>query len=145
MLVTEVMTRGLQRISASDSIRTAARLMREHDIGMLLVEDAQGKISGVITDRDIACRATAEGRDSSTPVEACMSHELLSCHAEDDLYDAVELMKRERVRRLLVRNWDGQPVGVLAQADVAQAIATYGLAGEMLQDISQPGGKHSQR
>ncbi len=145
MLVTEVMTRGLQRISASDSIRAAARLMREHDIGMLLVEDAQGEISGVVTDRDIACRATADGRDSDTPVAACMSHQLLSCHAEDDLYDAVELMKREQVRRLLVRDWDDRPVGVLAQADVAQAIGTYGLAGEMLQDISQPGDKHSQR
>jgi predicted transcriptional regulator len=144
MRVAEVMTRSLERVKPSDSISTAAQLMRERDIGMLLVEDQGGEICGLLTDRDIACRAVAEGMQADTPVEACMSREVLSCHTQDALYDAVELMKREKVRRLLVRDLDNKPVGVLAQADVSHGLGRYGLTGEMLEEISQPGSKHSQ-
>src|SRR5699024_6573787 len=97
-------------------------LMLAHDIGAVLVEDPQG-VCGIITDRDITCRAIAEGRAADTPVDACMSRDLLTCSTRDDLYDAVELMMREQVRRLLVLDLDERPVGILAQADVAEAIA----------------------
>lgn len=143
MEVIEAMTHGYQCVQPSDSIQAAAQLMLAHDIGAVLVEDVQG-ICGIITDRDITCRAVAAGSDPSTPVEACMSRDVLSCYTRDDLYDAVELMMREQVRRLLVLDLDEQPVGILAQADVADAIAPYGLAGEMLQQVSKPLGKHSQ-
>jgi len=144
MLVVEAMTRGYQRVQPSDSIRTAARRMLERDIGMLLVEQAAGEVCGIITDRDITCRAAADGKGADTPVAECMSSGLISCRTEDDIYDAAELMKREQVRRLLVRDLNGKPVGVLSQGDVAQAIASYGLASEMVEAISQPGGKHAQ-
>lgn len=143
MLVGEAMTRGIRGIQAGTSLRHAAQLMRDQDIGMVLVEGEQGDIAGLITDRDITCRAVAEGIAPEAPVEGVMSAEPISCHVDDDLYQAVEAMKQEKVRRLLVRNQDEEPVGVLAQADVAAAIATYGLAGEMLEEISQPGGRHS--
>lgn len=143
MRVVEAMTRGYRSVKPTDDIQTAARLMRENDVGALLVEAREGEVSGIITDRDITTRAIAEGRGSDTPVEACMSRELLSCHTDDGLYDAIRLMEREKVRRLLVRDLDEKPVGFLAQADVANAIADYGPAGEMVEAISQPGGKHS--
>lgn len=144
MRVVEAMTRGYESVKPSDDIRTAAQLMREHDIGVLLVEEREGEVSGIITDRDITCRAIAEGRGSDTPVEACMSRDLLSCHTNDGLYEAIELMKREKVRRLLVRDLDEKPVGVLAQADVANALNAYNPTGELVEALSQPGGKHSQ-
>lgn len=143
MQVIRAMTRGYESVRPADSIKTAAQRMLEHDIGALLVEDEQG-ICGIITDRDITCRAIAAGNSPDMPVEACMSPEVLTCHTHDALYDAVDLMMREQVRRLLVLDLDEKPVGFLAQADVAEAIAPYGLAGEMLQQVSQPGDKHSQ-
>lgn len=143
MQVIETMTRGYKSVRSTDSIKTAAQLMLAHDIGALLVEDEQG-VCGILTDRDITCRAVAAGQGPDTPVAACMSRELLTCHTHDALYDAVDLMMREQVRRLLVLDLNEQPVGILAQADVAAAIASYGLAGEMVQQISQPSDKHSQ-
>lgn len=144
MRVAEAMTHGYQRVKAADSIRSAAELMRYHNIGMLLVEDTEGEIRGTITDRDITTRALAEGATSDSPVERYMSADLISCHSDDGLYDAVELMEREQVRRLLVRGADERPVGVLTQGDVAIAIGTYGVAGELVEEVSQPSGKHSQ-
>lgn len=144
MQVIEAMTRQLQWVKPQDSIASAARVMRDHDIGTVLVEDAGGEVRGILTDRDIACRATAAGKDAKTRVADCMSPEPLACSAHDDIYDAATLMGREQVRRLLVRDLDGKAVGILAQADVAAAIAPYGPAAEMLEEISQPGGKHSQ-
>lgn len=144
MRVAEAMTHDHKQVRASDSIRHAAQLMGQHNIGMLLVEDDAGEIRGILTDRDITCRAVAEGAPSDTPVEACLSEQLISCHSDDGLYDAVELMEREQVRRLLVRDRNERPVGVLSQGDVAVAIGTYGVAGELLEKLSQPGDKHSQ-
>mgnify|MGYP001163250659 FL=1 len=143
MRVIEAMTHHCERLKASDSIRSAAQRMGEQDIGMILVEDSQGEMRGVVTDRDITCRAVAEGMSLDAPLEQCMSEELVTCHTQDSLYDAIELMKRERVRRLLVLDLDEKPAGVLAQADVAAAIASYGPAGEMIEEVSKPGGKHS--
>ncbi|RFA27941.1 hypothetical protein CAI21_13535 [Alkalilimnicola ehrlichii] len=74
-----------------------------------------------------------------------MTSKPVFCYADDDIYTAAEIMKREKVRRLLVRNHDQQPIGVLAQADLVAAIAPYGLAAETVAEISQPGGAHSQQ
>lgn len=144
MKVIEAMSHGYQKVTPSESIQRAAQLMREHGIGFVVVEE-DGEVRGALTDRDITCRAVAEGRGGDTPVSACMSPEPLFCHTQDDIHQAVELMEREKVRRLIVRDLDEKPVGVLAQADVSAAIGGYGLAAEMLQKISQPGGKHSQQ
>jgi predicted transcriptional regulator len=144
MQVSEVMNRHCETVPMNESLKTAAAHMREADIGMLLVEDGSGKISGIVTDRDLAVRGLADGKSPDSPVRECMSSELIACHAEDDLEQAAQLMEREQVRRLLVRDADERPVGVLAQADVARALGRSGLAGEVVEKISQPSGKHSQ-
>ena len=145
MKVKDAMSRHCERIKIDESIKTAAQCMRDKDIGMVLVEDDKGEICGLLTDRDIACRAIAEGWDSNAEIGSCMSGDVISCHEEDDLEQAADLMEREQVRRLLVRDVQGQPCGVLAQADVARALGRSPLIGEMLGEISQPTGKHSQR
>lgn len=104
----------------------------------------QDGLCRIVTDRDIVCRAVAIGLGPDAPVTACMSREPLTCRTTDTLYEAIELMMQQQVRRLVVLNLDGTPVGMLAQADVAAAMASYGLAGELLQRLSRPGGQHCQ-
>jgi predicted transcriptional regulator len=144
MQVREVMTTNCQTVKMTESLRAAAARMREDDIGMLLVEDDAGKICGIVTDRDIAVRGVADGAPPDAAVQQCMTPELVACRAEADLEEAAQIMEREQVRRLLVRDVDERPVGVLAQADIARALGRDKLVGEAVERISQPGGKHSQ-
>lgn len=75
---------------------------------------------------------------------SCITEDLVVCHEDDSLDDALRLMEQEQVRRLLVRDAGERPVGVLAQADIARTMGRSELVGEALQEISQPGGDHSQ-
>lgn len=143
MQVREVMSTDCQTVKMHDSLRAAAEHMRDDDIGMLLVEDDNG-IRGILTDRDIAVRAVASGVGPDEELASCITEELVACHEDDALEEALRLMEQEQVRRLLVRDANDRPVGVLAQADVARAMGRSELVGEALQEISQPGGDHSQ-
>jgi CBS domain-containing protein len=144
MQVREAMSTDCQTVKMHDSLRAAAEHMRDDDIGMLLVEDDGGGIRGILTDRDIAVRAVASGVGPDEELASCVTEGLVACHEDDNLEDALRLMEQEQVRRLLVRDSNERPVGVLAQADVARAMGRSELVGETLQEISQPGGDHSQ-
>jgi predicted transcriptional regulator len=144
MRVSEAMSRDCQAVRSNQSLREAAQQMRDHDIGMLFVNDDQGRVAGLITDRDIAVRAVAEGRDANSQVSDFMTRDVLSCYEDSDLEEAVQLMEEQQVRRLLICNRSDEPIGVLAQADVAQALGRAPLTGEALREISKPGGRHSQ-
>jgi CBS domain-containing protein len=137
MQVRDAMTPECKCIRTHDSLREAATLMRDCDIGMLLVEDAQGGF-GVITDRDIAVRGVAEAASPDEPVERFMSRGVISCGLNAELQEAAHLMEQEQVRRLLVTDEKGRPCGVLAQADLARVSGRSELIGELLQEISQP-------
>lgn len=134
--VREAMTPGVRSVSPTDSLREAAQAMREQDVGSLpVVED--GRVVGIITDRDIVVRAVAEGVDPRTAtVGDVTSGDLVTVEPDEDLDDALKLMAQHRVRRLPVVK-DGRLVGVVAQADVALE-ANDKDAGEMLAEISQP-------
>ncbi len=144
MQVRDIMSTNCETIKIRDSLQAAAQHMRDADVGMLLVEDDQGKICGVLTDRDIAVRAVAAGVDPNQEIQACTTNEIVACSEDDTIEQAAQLMEREQLRRLLVRDTKGQPVGVLSQADIARALGRSELVGEVLHDISRPGGKHSQ-
>lgn len=144
MRVSEAMTRDFEAVRMHASLREVARQMRDKDIGMMFVNDEQGRVAGLITDRDIAVRAVAEGRGADEKASEFMSRDIITCYEDEDLEEAARLMEEQQVRRLMVCNRQDTPVGVLAQADVAQALGSAGLTGEVLQEISRPGGKHSQ-
>jgi CBS domain-containing protein len=144
MKVSEAMSNRCETVKIKESLQAAARHMRDADIGMLFVEDENGEFCGVLTDRDIAVRAVAAGVDPKQEIQACITNDLISCHEDDSVEDAAKLMEREQVRRLLVRDASERPVGVLAQADLARVLGRSDLVGEVLHDISRPGGKHSQ-
>ncbi|MDQ4048922.1 MAG: CBS domain-containing protein [Actinomycetota bacterium] len=117
--VNEVMTHDPQIVNAGDTLAEAARVMREADVGPVLVVDDGGAVAGILTDRDIVVRAVADGRDPrSTPVREACSADLVTLTPDGDLDDAARLMREHDVRRLPVVQ-DGRPVGILSLGDLA--------------------------
>ena len=116
--VEEVMTRNPKTLSADDPVIEAARIMRADDIGDVVVTE-DGRVAGIVTDRDIVVRVVADGRDpSSTPVrEACTTGvEALEPDASVD--DALGKMRDADIRRLPVVEGD-RPIGIVSLGDLA--------------------------
>ena len=135
--VRDAMTPGVQTVQLSDTAAEAARLMRDNDIGSLPVLGDNGAPVGVITDRDLAVRLVAEGKDANaTRVEEVCSGELVTVGAEVSLDEALQRMAEHKVRRLPVVD-DGRLVGMLAQADIALEESAK-KAGELLEQVSEP-------
>lgn len=119
MKVSEIMTHGVACIAPQESLLSAALLMKKHDIGIVPVCDESGRISGILTDRDIVTRGIAEGRDTSTtPASECMTHGVICVAPDADVKEASELMARSRVRRLPVVQ-DDAVLGMLSLGDIA--------------------------
>lgn len=116
--VNEVMTHDPQTVDAGDTLAEAARVMREADVGPVLVLDG-GRVAGILTDRDIVVRAVADGRDpQSTHVREACSADLVTLTPDQSIDDAVRLMREHDVRRLPVVQ-DGRPAGILSLGDLA--------------------------
>jgi CBS domain-containing protein len=133
--IQEAMTPNPTTIEPATPAREAARTLKAEDVGALpIVED--GKLVGVITDRDLAIRVLAEGKDVNTPVSEIASKDIVTVDPQQSLEEAARLMAEHQVRRLPVVEEDGKLVGILAQADVAQT-GHDTLTGEVVQQISQ--------
>jgi CBS domain-containing protein len=133
--VQEAMTSNPTAITPDTTAQEAARLMKTEDVGALpIVED--GRLTAVITDRDLAIRLLAEGRGTETTVREVASQDLVTIDPQQNLDEAARLMAEHQVRRLPVVEEDGRLVGMLAQADVAQA-GHDTLTGEVVEKISQ--------
>jgi CBS domain-containing protein len=142
MRVSEAMTRDVRVARPDQMIQDAAKLMSEIDAGVLPVGD-NDRLVGMITDRDIAVRAVAQGKGPQTPVREVMTAEVKYCFDDEDTEHVARSMSDQQVRRLPVVNRDKRLVGILSLGDLA--IMQGGApAGEALAGISQPGGQHSQ-
>ena len=139
MKARDIMTPNPQVVTASDSISRAAEIMRDSDVGVVPVVDDAGsmRLAGVVTDRDIAVRVVAEGRDRSTHVRDVMSAGLATVGPDDDLDRVTEVMKAQQVRRVPVCEGD-RLVGIIAQADVARE-GRDRKTGDVVEKISEPG------
>ena len=138
--IADVMTRHPRAVEAQTSVREAARLMEGDDVGSLPVVEAQDspRLIGVLTDRDIALRVVAAGRDpEKTAVSEVASREIHTVTPDDDLDDALERMARAQVRRLPVVINEGELVGILSQADLPR-ITKEKNVGEIVGAISRP-------
>ena len=142
MRVAEVMTRDVRLIEPNQTIRDAARLMAEMDAGIMPVREGD-RLVGMITDRDIAVRAVAQGRGPDTAVREVMTDEVKYCYEDDDTNDVARNMADIQVRRLPVLTRDKRLVGIISLGDLA-VTDEAGKAGEAVAGISQPGGQHSQ-
>ena len=142
MKVGKCMTRDVELVSPTQTIRDAAQMMAELDAGALPVQQ-DDRLVGMITDRDIAVRAVAQGKSPETPVRDVMSHELLYCFDDQEIEDVSRNMGEVKVRRLPVVNRDKRLVGIISIGDLARK-EEQTLTGSTLARISKTGGNHSQ-
>ena len=122
-------------IDADKPVSYAAKMMRDEDVGFAPIVEGD-RLVGTLTDRDIAVRVVAEGRDpDETSVREVATDNLITVEPEADLDEAMKLMARHQVRRLAVVH-EGRLVGVVAQADVARD-AKAKATGEVVEEISE--------
>jgi CBS domain-containing protein len=122
MRAADIMTENPECVTPDVSLADAARKMRDLDVGIIPVVESEGsrRLRGVITDRDIAIRAVADGRDASTTrVSEVMTTRVETCNKNDPVQNVLRVMEREQVRRVPITDREGRLVGIIAQADVA--------------------------
>lgn len=142
MRVCDAMHLDVQIANPNDTIMHAAKKMAQIDAGVLPVGDGDHLV-GMITDRDIAIRAVAEGRDPETKVRDIMSPEVKYCFEDEDVRHVARNMGDIQVRRLPVVNRDKRLVGMISVGDIAIS-GDSGPTDEAMTGISRPGGPHSQ-
>jgi CBS domain-containing protein len=140
MRVSEAMTRGVKLCTPGQTIREAARTMAEIDAGAMPVGE-NDRLIGMITDRDIAIRAVAQGKGPDTPVREVMSEHIHYCYEDEEIDDVAQNMGDIRVRRLPVVNREKRLVGILSLGDVARTEGGE-TVGDAVVGVSQPGGSH---
>src|SRR5262245_3818972 len=119
--IEDLMTRVVEVVTPDMSVRDVATRMKERNIGSYPVCDA-GILVGMVTDRDLALRVLAEGRDpDATPVEAVMSTAVAACSPQDRLDEVLTLMAARRIRRIPVVGSNGQLVGLMTLGKVAES------------------------
>ncbi len=133
----DLMSRDVKVISPDMSIREAAREMRDGDFGMLPVGE-NDRMIGTISDRDIAIRAVAEGKDTGTKVRDVMSEGIAWAFEDDSVEEAAKIMSKRQVRRLPVVDRDKRLVGIVALGDFAVESSEIRPAAEALSEISKP-------
>jgi CBS domain-containing protein len=132
------MTTDFHAIPHNATIQEAAKMMRDHNIGLLPVTE-NGRMIGTVTDRDITVRGVADGGDTARiPVSKTMTANLVYTFEDTELDEAARLMEDRRVRRLVVANRSRQPVGIVSLGDLARAGSGDSLAGEVLREITKP-------
>jgi CBS domain-containing protein len=142
MRVSEAMTREVRVASPGQSIREVAKIMAEIDAGAMPVGD-NDRLVGMITDRDIAIRAVAQGKGPDTPVSDVMSTEqVLYCYEDEELDHVAKNMSEQQVRRLPVVNREKRLVGIVSLGNLAQREGRA--ATKAVKGVSKPGGAHHQ-
>ena len=147
MKAQEIMSKNPTCVTADTPLVEAARLMKTENIGVVPVVESTGskRLVGVLTDRDIAIRAVAEGRDgATTSVGHVMSSNIRTSAPDDSVEDVMELMGREQVRRIPIVDDRGNLVGIVAQADIVLEARDNRKAEKTVEKISEPSGKHAQ-
>jgi CBS domain-containing protein len=125
-------------VNGNASLKEAASKMKKLDVGLIPVCDGD-RLNGLLTDRDITIRATANGRDpSKTKVNEVMSTDIAYCLEDQAVDEAVILMEARQIRRLPILNQDKQLVGIVSLADIAVHVGDRDLTGETLEEISEP-------
>src|SRR6266487_2723537 len=140
--IREVMTANPSTIEADGFVVEAAKIMKQEDAGVVPVTE-NGRLIGMVTDRDIAIRVVAEGKDpQSTSIREVASTDPVTIDPQQDLDEALRLMAQHQVRRLPVVEEDGRLVGVVAQADIARE-GDDRQTGQLVEEISESGGRMS--
>ena len=137
----DIMTKDLIYSRPSDMVSDVAQLMKEEDIGpVLIVDDSNDgkRLVGIVTDRDLAIKVVGEGSDpQNTRVEDVMTESLVTVRASDDVQSAMQAMAQNQLRRIPVVDDSGQLVGIISQADVATRLNEPQSTAEVVKEISR--------
>lgn len=136
----DVMTKDLVYASPQDTVSHVAKLMKMEDIGPVLIVDNEEskRLVGIVTDRDLALKVVAEGRDpQTTSVEEVMTRKLITCRPDDDVESAMKAMAQYQLRRIPVVEDDNRLVGIISQADVATRVDEPEKTAEVVREISE--------
>lgn len=143
MKVGDIMTRDVHVVRPDDSIRNSAAIMARIDAGAVPVCDGE-QLVGMITDRDLATRAVAEGKSPDTPVREIMTDHIHYVFEDEDLDHVAETMAESKVRRLPVVDRHKKLVGIVSLGDMSRG-ANKGTIADAVSEISRPGGPHGSR
>ena len=136
----DVMTKNPVFGVPTDMVDKVAQLMKREDVGPIpIVDNPESKrLVGMVTDRDLAMKIVAEGRDAKrTQVQEVMTTTLFTCREGDDIKQALATMSQHQVRRIPVVNNNHEVVGIIAQADIATRIDDPKTTGKVVEEISE--------
>ena len=136
----DIMTRDVVTSTQEATIVDVAQLMKDADIGPILIVDNEtsNTLVGIVTDRDIVLKVIAEGQDArTTRVGEVMSKKLVTCRADDDVDVAMKAMAQFQLRRIPVVEDNMRLVGIISQADLATRVDAPEKTGEVVKEISQ--------
>jgi CBS domain-containing protein len=135
MKIKDIMTKDIACVDTKSTAADAAKKMKDQNVGSVLVIE-KNQLQGLVTDRAIATKAVAEEKDPrSVPVTDIMTRNVVGCSEDDDVFDALQTMGKNRIRRLPVVNQQSQLVGVVSMADIAEQMKS-GLD-NMFEEISK--------
>lgn len=138
MQLRDLMTRNVEVVRPDSTVAEAAERMRSLDVGPMPVCDGE-RLVGMLTDRDITVRATADGRDpKNTRVRDVMTDDVVYCFEDQDATEAARIMEQRQIRRLLVLSRDKRLVGIVALGDLATETRDDKMSGEVLERVSTP-------
>ena len=135
MRCSEIMTKSVKTAAGTMSLRDVAAIMRDGDMGAVPVVD-EGKLIGIVTDRDIVVRCVAGGKADTSTVADAMTTELFTVRPDDFAFEAIRLMGDKQVRRIPVVGADGELAGIISMADVALEMEDEREIAETLEEIS---------
>ena len=136
----EVMTKDPASCAPTDTVIQAAQLMKQHDVGSVPVVESDKRLVGIVTDRDLVVKVLAAGRGvEQATVKEAMTPNPASCREDDDLEQAMKLMKERQVRRMPIVDGSGRLSGIIAQADVATRVQKDAKTGDLVEAISESG------
>lgn len=135
----DIMTGSVRTATRENTLRQAAAMMRDGDMGSVPVVE-NGRLVGILTDRDIVVRSVADGRGPDTSVSEAMTTDIFSVRPDDFVFEAIRLMGDKQVRRVPVVDEEGRLAGIIAMADIALEMEDEREIAETLEEISSGSG-----
>jgi CBS domain-containing protein len=137
MRVRDLMSTSFKIIAPDTTLRQAAEIMRDHDLGYLPIGE-NDRLKGAVTDRDIVVRGIATGMSGDESVMRVMTDHITYCFEDDTIREAAEVMKAEQIRRLVVLNEHKRVCGIISLGDIAREHHDRHLTGDIETAVAQP-------